>query len=158
MKKQKAQKLHAEPVRRTAVSRLPAGVAGLKLWLDTTEPEDIALTLCGAVLLALFPLARGGWDLWSQTLFELVLFGGLALWCAVKILRGRVPLPGTGGKIALAVLAAAFLACAVSPVSWVTWPRFWAGILSAALGSGLRRGLSARARRWRAYLSRWRFI
>lgn len=104
---------------------LPAvGLAAFERWLAAAEPEDVFFALGGAVLLALFPLARGGWDLWSQTLFELLLFGGAGLWCAVKLRRGLVLKFGSGLMPVLAVLAAAYVSCALSPVGVAGWRVF----------------------------------
>lgn len=101
-----------------------AGLAAFERWLAAAEPEDIAFALGGAVLLGLFPLARGGWDLWAQTLFELLLFGGAGLWCAVKLRRGLVLKFGSGLMPVLAVLAAAYASCALSPVGVAGWRAF----------------------------------
>ncbi|MDD4005494.1 MAG: O-antigen ligase family protein, partial [Elusimicrobiaceae bacterium] len=108
----------------SAASAAAARLAAAEKWLAATGPEDILLALGGAVLLALFPLARGGWDLWAQAAFEVPLFGGAALWCAVKLLRGRLPRFGPGAALAACVLAAAFVSCWLAPVGWVSWRAF----------------------------------
>ncbi|MDD2773774.1 MAG: hypothetical protein PHP45_08785 [Elusimicrobiales bacterium] len=68
-----------------------------------------------AIALALYPLLRGGLDLWSQALVQSALFGGLALWLAARALLGEMP-------DFLRLPAVPLLACGAWLLAWALSP------------------------------------
>ncbi|MBI3551210.1 MAG: O-antigen ligase family protein [Elusimicrobia bacterium] len=76
------------------------------------------LALLIGLLVALGPLLRGGWDLWSQSLLFLAVAAGFSCWLVGRLLVGYLPLPSKrmlAWAGALAVLSAA--SALMSPVS-----------------------------------------
>ncbi|TPW19683.1 MAG: hypothetical protein FD126_2440, partial [Elusimicrobia bacterium] len=75
------------------------------------------LTALVALPAALGPLLRGSWDPWAQTLVFALSAGGAALWLAVRVCLGYVPLPSPRARAWLAGLAAlAALSAARAPL------------------------------------------
>jgi len=81
----------------------------------TIKSADKIAVLTLAIALAVYPLLRGGMDLWSQTLVQSALFGGLALWLAARALSGEMP-------DFLRLPAVPLLACGAWLLAWALSP------------------------------------
>ncbi len=92
------------------------------------------LPLLIGLLVAVGPLLRGSWDLWSQSLLFLAVSGGLCAWLLGRVLVGYVPLPER--RLALWAAALAFLAAlsaAVSPLPATAVPAWRWLVLGLAI-------------------------
>jgi O-antigen ligase len=90
-------------------------------WASEVRWEDVFLIIFAAFAVALFPLARGGWDLWSQTYFEIALLYIGAVWFTAKFIRCKLPVAQGQFLLVLGALACAYISCAVSPLNFVSW-------------------------------------
>ncbi len=79
-----------------------------------------------ALLLAVAPLLRGSWDLWAQSLLHLATIVVVALWLALRIFVGFVPLPSNRTLLwCLALVALGSVSLWCSPVRGLSRPEWF---------------------------------
>ena len=99
---------------------------------DRKNDYILALALCAA--LAVYPLMRGGWDLWSQLALQLTLLSCAGAWVLSNIARGRLPLPPQASLLPACVLLLGFVSLQASPARSLARPEYqwWAAAVSLA--------------------------
>ncbi len=88
------------------------------------------LALLIGLLVALGPLLRGCWDLWTQSLLFILVAAGFSAWLILRIIVGYVPMPSNrvlAWSAGLAVLSG--VAAYMSPVSSYSIPAWRAMLL-----------------------------
>lgn len=104
-----------------------------------------AFALCAA--LAVYPLLRGGWDLWSQLAVQLFLLVSVCVWVFLKLLGRRLPVPPASSLLPACALLLGFVSVQASPVYSLARPEYqwWAVSVSLAFI------VPAMSERWRGY-------
>ncbi|MCX5783503.1 MAG: hypothetical protein NTW04_03575, partial [Elusimicrobia bacterium] len=72
---------------------------------------------CIAVLAGVYPLIRGGWDLWAQSAAQMFFICVASVWLLAKIRQGHSPALCNNGVLITIALGAGFISYALSPIS-----------------------------------------